>query len=109
MLSASGKELEMEEQTVWMAEVRASLVDNAGNIYSAFYLVRLSKGASLAEAGTVTTVFGEGAMHEIRLIVDTTTNTAQHRFKLQSHGGSGYPFTNVRATMKINYTQVRAV
>jgi hypothetical protein len=109
MESASGKELEMEEQTVWMAEVRASLVDNAENIYSAFYLVRLSKGASLAEAGTVTTVFGEGDLHEIRLIVDTTTNTAQHRFKLESHGGSGYPFTGVRATMKINYTQVRAV
>jgi hypothetical protein len=89
--------------------VRASLIDNAGNIYSALYLVRLSKGATVAQAGTVTTVFGEGDLHEIRLIVDTTTNTAQHRFKLESHGGSGYPFTGVRATMKINYTQVRAV
>jgi hypothetical protein len=41
----------------------------------------------------------------VALVIDTATNTAQHRLNIQIAGGA-YPFTT-RLLAEINYTQFR--
>lgn len=105
VIPANGKRLNLEDGMVWLCEARVSAVGALKEPHVAVFQVLILKNV-IAGAGAVTTLFQDGVMNVLSLNVDIITNTAEHRFKVVSTGGSGYPFNDVQITMNLKYTQV---
>jgi hypothetical protein len=69
-----------------------------------FYLDKLG-GVTSASAPVVISSDNSGSTITLTFVIDTATDTAQHRFKITS-GGSGFP-QDVNCNLTLYYTQIR--
>jgi hypothetical protein len=102
----NGNRLSIDDGSVWACELSVALIDGANNQHAASFAFMINKDGT-SGAGTVTTIFQNGALNTISLSIDTISDTAQHRFKINSAGASGYPFNDVKISGSLKYTQVK--
>jgi hypothetical protein len=109
----SGYHLEMDDNATWMvtANVAVHQYDSGSGDTIAFhygvftFLIAYKAGA--ASASAVNTVIQSGSFGTLGLVIDTATDTDQHRFSVSSTGAPSYPYNVIKVTMALNYTQVR--
>jgi hypothetical protein len=102
----NGNRLSIDDGSVWACELSVALIDAANNQHAASFAFMINKDGT-SGAGTVTTIFQNGALNIISLGIDTISDTAQHRFKINSAGILGYPFNDVKISGSLKYTQVK--
>lgn len=105
-LFVNSQRLRLLDKTAWGCEIVVSLIDDANQAHSAVFGFLIYKDGT-AEASAVTTIAEHGAIHSIDLIIDTTTNTAEHRLLIRAQGGGGYPFTGIVVSAFLEYAQVK--
>lgn len=99
--------LEIPTKTAWVCFYILHASDvNGFYIYEtgSFYLDKLG-GITSASTPVVISSDNSGGTVTLTFVIDTTTNTAQHRFKVTS-GGSGFP-QDINANLTLYYTQIR--
>lgn len=109
----SGYHLEMDDNATWMCTANVAVHqydagsgDTIAFHYGVFtFLIAYKAGA--ASAGTVNTVIQNGSFGTLDLVIDTATDTDQHRFSVSSTSAPFYPYNVIKVTMALNYTQVR--
>ena len=69
-----------------------------------FYLDKLG-GVTSASVPIVISSDNSGSTVTLTFVIDTATDTSQHRFKITS-GGSGFP-QDINANLTLYYTQIR--
>lgn len=102
----NGNRLNIDDGSVWACELSVALIDGTNKQHAASFAFMIVKDGT-SGAGTVTTIFENGALNTISLNVDTITDTALHIFKVNSTGILGYPFNDVKISGSLKYTQVK--
>ena len=99
--------LAMLDNTTWVcfyilhaSDVSGFFIYETGSVY-------LEKVGGVASASTPVLISSDdsGSAVTLTFVIDTATNTAQHRFKITS-GGSGFP-QDVNCSLTLYYTQIR--
>lgn len=111
-LSSDGSHINIPDNATLSIEVRLSAHRYSttsgriiGNHYTTFVAL-ISKTGGLAYVKNQSTLFDTGNFGTLDLIIDTATNTAQHRMSIECSGASFYPIDTVRITAEVMYSQV---
>jgi hypothetical protein len=94
---------------MWSAEFYFAIVEDSSGVATAghvIFSVTMYKTGGVAYAGDVQLISADYQHGTYYLIIDTTTNTSQHRISLASGDGI-YPYENMRLVCTIKYTQIR--
>lgn len=112
-VAESGDDIFLPSQSVWscLLIVVINQYDTSGRVvnlvHHSQFAFTLHKKNTTAGASAVTTLYDVGDLNTVGLTIDTATDTARHKLKISSTGGSGYPFNNCRITATLQYTQSR--
>jgi hypothetical protein len=97
----------MPDKTSWVcfyilhaSDVNGFFIYETGSVY----LDKLG-GVTSASVPVVISSDNSGTTITITFVIDTATDTSQHRFKITS-GGSGFP-QDVNCNLTLYYTQIR--
>lgn len=103
----ANKRIELEDDTVWYIRMQVMVQPTINQYINATITAQMGKTGGLAFATAPIVQYQDTSMagRTVALIIDTATNTAQHRLNIQLAGGS-YPFVT-RLLAQINYTQFR--
>jgi hypothetical protein len=108
--------LVLPDDSAWIVDIDIIFYDmnpatmNLVGQQSLKYVLCLSKTGGVASStGTINTTLTEIGTYNTKviLVIDTTTDTTQHRLSLQAHTNSGNPVYPVKATASIKYTMVK--
>ena len=103
----ANKRIELEDDTAWYMRMQVMVQPTINQYINATITAQIGKTAGVAFATAPIVQYQDTSMagRTVNLIIDTATNTAQHRMNIQLAGGT-YPFTT-RLVAQINYTQFR--
>ena len=103
----ANKRIELEDDTAWYMRMQLMVQPTINQYINATITAQIGKTAGVAFATAPIVQYQDTSMagRTVNLIIDTATNTAQHRMNIQLAGGT-YPFTT-RLVAQINYTQFR--
>jgi hypothetical protein len=103
----TNKRIELQDNTVWYMRMQLMVQPTINQYINATITAQMGKTGGVAFATAPKLQYQDTSMagRTVDLIIDTTTNTAQHRLNIELAGGS-YPFTT-RLLAEINYTQFR--
>ena len=99
--------IEIEDESVWSVVMNVSITDGIGGNETSLHHFTLDKFAALANASAITTIDTISAIgaYVFTFVIDTATNTDQHRINVTVTGGT-YPTAFV-VTASIQYQQVK--
>jgi hypothetical protein len=103
----ANKRIEMEDEMLWYMRMHIMVQPTINQYINATITAQMGKTGGIAFATAPIVQYQDTSMagRTVALIIDTATNTAQHRLNIQIAGGA-YPFTT-RLLAEINYTQFR--
>ena len=103
----ANKHIELEDDTVWYMRMQLMVQPTINQYINATITAQMGKTSGVAFSTAPIVQYQDTSMagRTVALIIDTATNTAQHRLNIQLAGGS-YPFVT-RLLAQINYTQFR--
>jgi hypothetical protein len=103
----ANKRLELEDNTAWYMRMQVMVQPTINQYINATITAQIGKSSGIAFATAPIVQYQDTSMagRTVNLIIDTATNTAQHRMNIQLAGGT-YPFIT-RLVAQINYTQFR--
>ena len=103
----ANKRIELEDDTAWYMRMQVMVQPTINQYINATITAQIGKTVGLAFATAPIVQYQDTSMagRTVNLIIDTATNTAQHRMNIQLAGGT-YPFIT-RLVAQINYTQFR--
>jgi hypothetical protein len=103
----ANKRIELEDTTAWYMRMQVMVQPTINQYINATITAQIGKTAGVAFATAPIVQYQDTSMagRTVALIIDTATNTAQHRMNIQLAGGT-YPFIT-RLVAQINYTQFR--
>jgi hypothetical protein len=103
----ANKRIEMEDNMLWYMRVHLMVQPTINQYINATITAQMGKSGGIAFATAPIVQYQDTSMagRTVNLIIDTATNTAQHRMNIQLAGGT-YPFIT-RLVAQINYTQFR--
>jgi hypothetical protein len=97
----------MEDNMLWYMRVHLMVQPTINQYINATITAQMGKSGGIAFATAPIVQYQDTSMagRTVALLIDTATNTAQHRLNIQLAGGT-YPFIT-RLLAEINYTQFR--
>jgi hypothetical protein len=103
----ANKRIELEDNTAWYMRMQVMVQPTINQYINATITAQIGKSSGIAFATAPIVQYQDTSMagRTVNLIIDTATNTAQHRMNIQLAGGT-YPFIT-RLVAQINYTQFR--
>lgn len=103
----ANKRIEMEDEMLWYMRMHVMVQPTINQYINATITAQMGKTGGIAFATAPIVQYQDTSMagRTVALVIDTATNTAQHRLNIQIAGGA-YPFTT-RLLAEINYTQFR--
>jgi hypothetical protein len=105
----TGKRINIPDKTAWACVVTISCSESTTSVVNQAHsqFVVMLKKEGTASAGTIQNIYHQTTFHNIQLTIDTTTNTAEHRFNVGISSGS--PYTNLNFIATVQYIQYRRV
>jgi hypothetical protein len=103
----ANKRIEMADEMLWYMRMHVMVQPTINQYINATITAQMGKTGGIAFATAPVVQYQDTSMagRTVNLIIDTATNTAQHRVNIQLAGGT-YPFVT-RLLAEINYTQFR--
>ena len=104
------KHISLLDETMWAVELSLAIIADGGSISGdghGFFLYSIYKTGGVAYASAVTTVHQSATHGNYSVIIDTATDTSQHRMKIRSTGGGSYPHNDLKLVVTLKYTQIR--
>lgn len=103
----ANKRIEMEDNMLWYMRMHVMVQPTINQYINATITAQMGKAGGIAFSTAPIVQYQDTSMagRTVALVIDTATNTAQHRLNIQLAGGT-YPFVT-RLLAEINYTQFR--
>lgn len=108
-----GKHLTLPDNATLAAEFRVVIhsyniitKDTTRHHYAAYRALIKTNNRGVANVEDITTLFESGDFGTLDLLIDTATETTEYRISVESTSAVAYPYTSVRATIEMAYTQV---